>query len=126
MLDNAPQNASYTSPQIQKEILQIFTKKIMDAIKKEIGDAKFRIIVDEARDESKKTQMTIILRFVDKTRLVREQFFIFNLVHISNTTSLTLKKQIFNVFCQHNLNMQDICGRGYNGVSNNHREWSRL
>lgn len=51
MLDNAPQNASYTSPQIQKEILQIFTKKIMDAIKKEIGDAKFRIIVDEARDE---------------------------------------------------------------------------
>lgn len=45
------------------------------------------------------------LRFVDKTRLVREQFFIFNLVHISDTTTLTLKKQIFNVFCQHNLNM---------------------
>ena len=105
MLDNAPQNASYTSPQIQKEILQIFTKKIMDAIKKEIGDAKFRIIVDEARDESKKAQMMIILRFLDKTRLVREQFFIFNLVHISDTTTLTLKKQIFNVFYQHNLNM---------------------
>ena len=35
-------------------MLQIFAKKIMDAIKKDIGDAKFCIIIDEARDEQKK------------------------------------------------------------------------
>jgi hypothetical protein len=33
---------------------------------KKIRDAKFCILVDEARDESKREQMAIILRFVDK------------------------------------------------------------
>ena len=76
VLDNATQNASYKSPRIQKEILQIFAKKIRDVIRKEIGDAKFCIIVDEARDESKKKQMAIGLRFVDKAGFVKEHFLI--------------------------------------------------
>ena len=35
------------------------------AIRKEIGDAKFCISVDEARDESMKEQITVVLRYVD-------------------------------------------------------------
>ncbi|XP_028098458.1 uncharacterized protein LOC114298153, partial [Camellia sinensis] len=66
VLDKAPKNASYTSPKIQKEILHIFSTKVKNAIREEIGDAKYCIIVDEARDESKKEQMAIVLRFVDK------------------------------------------------------------
>jgi hypothetical protein len=37
---------------------------VKEAIRKEIGNAKFCIIVDEAHDESMKEQMTIVLRFV--------------------------------------------------------------
>ncbi|XP_028062902.1 uncharacterized protein LOC114266213 [Camellia sinensis] len=37
-----------------------------NAIREEIGDAKYCIIADEARDKSKKEQMAIVLRFVDK------------------------------------------------------------
>uniref|UniRef100_A0A2N9HM17 TTF-type domain-containing protein n=1 Tax=Fagus sylvatica TaxID=28930 RepID=A0A2N9HM17_FAGSY len=62
VLENAPRNAKYTSPTIQKEILHIIASKVQDAIREEIGDAKFCIIIDEARDESKKEQMAIILR----------------------------------------------------------------
>ncbi|XP_059458275.1 uncharacterized protein LOC132187857 [Corylus avellana] len=51
VLENAPKNAKYTSPKIQKEILHIIANKVRDAIRKEIGDAKFCILVDEARDE---------------------------------------------------------------------------
>lgn len=36
------------------------------AIRKGIGNAKFCIIVDESRDESKREQMAIVLRFVVK------------------------------------------------------------
>ena len=36
------------------------------AIRKEIGDAKFCLIVDEACDESMNEQMAIVIRFVDK------------------------------------------------------------
>ena len=47
VLESAPYNAKYTSHHIQKEILHI---------REEIGDSKFCIIVDEARDESKKSK----------------------------------------------------------------------
>eukprot|EP00268_Persea_americana_P003042 TRINITY_DN1090_c1_g1_i7.p1 TRINITY_DN1090_c1_g1~~TRINITY_DN1090_c1_g1_i7.p1 ORF type:complete len:145 (-),score=21.26 TRINITY_DN1090_c1_g1_i7:1001-1435(-) len=69
VLDKAPKNASYTSPMIQNEILHVFSTKVKIIIREEIGDAKFCIIVDEARDESKE-QMAIVLRFVDKDGFV--------------------------------------------------------
>jgi hypothetical protein len=54
VLENAPKNVKYTSPKIQKKILHVIAKKVRDAIRKEIGDARFCILVDEARDESKR------------------------------------------------------------------------
>ncbi|XP_075640504.1 uncharacterized protein LOC142612275 [Castanea sativa] len=65
-IEKAPKNASYKSPKIQKEILDVFSNKVKKTIREEIGDANFCLIVDEARDESMKEQMTIIIRFVDK------------------------------------------------------------
>jgi hypothetical protein len=47
---------------------------VKEAIRKEIGNAKFCIMVDEARDESMKEKMAIVLRFVDKDGFVRELF----------------------------------------------------
>ncbi|XP_023882025.1 uncharacterized protein LOC111994385 [Quercus suber] len=52
IIEKAPKNATYTSPRIQKEILYVFSAKVNKAIREEIGDAKFYIMVDEARDES--------------------------------------------------------------------------
>ncbi|KAK4478831.1 hypothetical protein RD792_014332 [Penstemon davidsonii] len=66
VLENAPGNAQYISPTIQKDILRIFARKVRAVICKEIGDAKYCIIIDEARDESKREQMAIVLRYVDK------------------------------------------------------------
>ncbi|XP_042939573.1 zinc finger MYM-type protein 1-like [Carya illinoinensis] len=57
VIENAPQNAKYTSPKIQKEILHIFANKVRNVIREEIRDAKFCILVDKARDESKREQM---------------------------------------------------------------------
>jgi hypothetical protein len=75
VLDNVPQTAKYTSPKIQKEILHILATKVRDVFCKEIGVVKFCILVDEALDESKMEQMTIILRFVDKDDFIRERLF---------------------------------------------------
>ncbi|KAG8391554.1 hypothetical protein BUALT_Bualt01G0199700 [Buddleja alternifolia] len=72
VLENAPHNASYTSPPIQKEILSIYAMKIQKFIKDEIGEAKYCIILDESRDESKREQMAIVLRFVDIKGFIRE------------------------------------------------------
>ena len=54
IIEKAPKNATYTSPRIQKEILHVFLAKVIKAIREEIGNAKFCIMVDETHDESMK------------------------------------------------------------------------
>jgi hypothetical protein len=66
VFQNAPKYAKYTSHTIQKEILQVMESKVRDKIREDIRDSKFCIIADEARDKSKRKQMAIVLRFVDK------------------------------------------------------------
>ena len=92
VLENAPQFAKYTSPDIQKEILSIFAMKVRKHIREEIGDAKFSILVDETCDVAKREQMTIVFRFVDNYGIVQERFF--DLIHVKNTKALTLKKEL--------------------------------
>ncbi|XP_023875743.1 uncharacterized protein LOC111988194 [Quercus suber] len=123
-IEKAPKNASYKSPKIQKEILHVFSNKVKKAIREEIGDAKFCLIVDEGRDESMKEQMAIVIRFVDKDGLVREPFF--GVVHVPNTTALTLKDEIYYILSHHSLDIQDIRRQGYDGASNMRGEWNRL
>jgi hypothetical protein len=48
VLENAPQNAKYTSNYVQKDILHFLAKRVRDAIREEIGNSKFCIIIDEA------------------------------------------------------------------------------
>ncbi|KAK4589307.1 hypothetical protein RGQ29_020060 [Quercus rubra] len=125
VLENAPGNAKYTSPTIQKKILHILASNVRNAIREEIGDAKFCILVDEARDESKREQMAIILRFVDKEGFIKERFF-FHIVHVRDTTTLTLKNEICVVLSYYNLHIENIRGQGYDGASNMRGEWNGL
>ncbi|KAK4592881.1 hypothetical protein RGQ29_017153 [Quercus rubra] len=124
VLENAPGNAKYTSPTIQKEILHILANNVRNAIREEIGDAKFCILVDEARDESKREQMAIILRFVDKEGFIKERFF--HVVHVRDTTVLILKNEICAVLSRYNLHIENIRGQGYDGASNMRGEWNGL
>jgi hypothetical protein len=67
----APKNATYTSSKVHKQILHVFSTKVKEIIRDEIGDTKFCLIVDEAHDESMKEQMAIVLRFVNNNGFVR-------------------------------------------------------
>ena len=51
VLENAPGNAKYTSGDVQKEIVGILALEVQKAIREEIGNAKFCIMVDEPRGE---------------------------------------------------------------------------
>lgn len=98
----------YTSHQIQKEILQILSSRVRKHIREEIGDSKFCIVVDEARDESKKEQMALVLRFVDKAGLIQERFF--DVARVNDTASLTLKEAVCGILSRHNLDVSNIRG----------------
>ncbi|KAH9795781.1 TTF-type domain-containing protein [Citrus sinensis] len=102
ILDKAPKFASYTSPDIQKEILHVFSMRVKNTIREEIRDAKF----------------------VDNNGFLQERFF--GLVHVSNTSAATLKDGIHYVLSHHNLNIQNIRGQGCDGASNMRGEWKGL
>ncbi|XP_061948260.1 uncharacterized protein LOC133671506 [Populus nigra] len=124
VLEKAPKNAKYTSPTIQKEILHILANKVRKKICEEVRDAKFCILVDEAKDASNKEQMAIVLRFVDIQGFVRERFF--SIVHVLDTTSSTLKKEICDVLARYNLHIFNMRGQGYDGASNMRGAWNGL
>ncbi|XP_063938086.1 uncharacterized protein LOC135147947 [Daucus carota subsp. sativus] len=116
VLENAPKNAMYIAPTIQKDIQYILASKVRKKICDEIGRFKFCILVDEAIDASRKEQMAIVLRFVDVHGVIRERFF--DIVNVSDTTSATLKKEVSDVLTQNNLSIYDMRGQGYDGASN--------
>ncbi|KAL5854183.1 hypothetical protein ACOSQ4_003985 [Xanthoceras sorbifolium] len=107
-----------------KEIVQILSNKVRMHIREDIGDAKFCVLVDEARDVAKKEQMALVLIFVDKEGFIRERFL--DIVHVKDTTAITLKKELCTIFSHHALNVQNIRGQGYDGASNMRGEWNGL
>jgi len=68
--------------------------------------------------------MEIVLRFVDKDGHVQKRFF--DLIHVVDASSLTLKKEISSVLSRHCLDIQNICGQGHDGASNMCGEWNGL
>ncbi|CAL9019908.1 unnamed protein product [Prunus brigantina] len=125
VLENAPGNAKYIAPMIQKEILHIFANKVRKKIREEVGeDGKFCILVDEALDESQREQMAIILRFISHDGFIRERFL--DIVSVHDTSSSTLKTEICKVFGRHTLLVKNMRGQGYDGASNMCGQWSGL
>ncbi|XP_042401465.1 zinc finger MYM-type protein 1-like [Zingiber officinale] len=112
----APKNAKYTSHDIQKQILHVLSVRVKNVIREEIGAAKYCIIVDEARDESKREQVSIVSRFMDTNGFIQERFF--GLIHVSDIAALTLKDAIYSSLTHYNLDVQNIRGQGYDGAIN--------
>ncbi|GLU16229.1 hypothetical protein SLE2022_326730 [Rubroshorea leprosula] len=105
-MENAPKNALYTSPETQKEILQVLANKMRESIRQEIADAKILYFVDEARYESKREQMALILRFVDKKGFLRECFF--GVVYVTDTSTKTLRDAIVSLLHHYDLDIRNI------------------
>ncbi|XP_042455030.1 zinc finger MYM-type protein 1-like [Zingiber officinale] len=123
-LDNAPSNLKLTSPDIQKDIIRSIAYLTTNSILGDLGDELFTILVDEARDISVKEQMAVALRFVNERGNIVERFL--GLVHVSDTTALSLKTAIDSLLCQHGLSISNLRGQGYDGASNMRGEFNGL
>ncbi|XP_076948598.1 uncharacterized protein LOC143620908 [Bidens hawaiensis] len=101
ILSNAPKNNQMTAPSIQKEICNYFAAEVLKKIFDELGDDVFSILVDESRDVSEKEQMQFV-----------------GLVHVMETTVLSLKKANDELFAHYNVSLSRIRDQGYDGASN--------
>jgi hypothetical protein len=116
VLNNAPGNCTLTSPTIQKQIIHCCALETRKKIIEELGDEPYAILADESSDISHKEQLALCLRYVDKLGRPCEHFI--GVVHVDDTTSLSLKKAIEGLLVSNGLSMQQIRGQGYDGASN--------
>jgi hypothetical protein len=68
--------------------------------------------------------LAIVLRYVDKQGHVIERFL--GITHVSNTTTVELKRTIDLVLSKHNLSISRLQEQGYDGVSNMRGELNGL
>ncbi|XP_011658426.2 zinc finger MYM-type protein 1 [Cucumis sativus] len=122
-LRNAPENLKLTAPDIQKDIVNCIGVKIVNGIIGDNGDKLLSILIDELKDISSKEQMSIVLRYVDKGCVI-ERFV--GIIHVTNTSLLSLKEAITRFFSIHGLSMASLRGQGYDGASNMQGEFNGL
>ena len=115
---NAPKNATYTSPQIQNDLIACVGKWIRDKILLEVQSAKFfAVIADEAADCSNKEQLPLVLRFVDKEDVIREEFVDFIFCD-TGTTGSAIAAKILEALNNYGLDLDFLRGQAYDGAGN--------
>ena len=72
---------------------------------------------DEASDASNKEQLPLVIRFVDRTNSIREEFVEFIFCD-SGTTGVALAGKILEALERYGLNLHGLCGQGYDGAGN--------
>ena len=71
-----PRNATHTSAGIQNLILKILGDMVRNVVCNGVKEAEmFSLLVDETKDLSKKEQMAIVLRYVDRKGMLHDQAF---------------------------------------------------
>ncbi|KDO39330.1 hypothetical protein CISIN_1g038719mg, partial [Citrus sinensis] len=108
----------------EKSCANLMNPSLREKICEEIGDSKYCILVDETKDESKKEQMALVWHFVDNDGFIRERFF--DILHVKDTTSMALKKELSSILCRYALDVQNMRGQGYASASNMCGEWNGL
>ena len=115
-LKTAPRNALYTSKTIQNEMISVISKTIENIIIMEIKDAKyFTLLADEVTDCANLEQVSLVLRFVDSEKQIREEFLAF--ITVEQITGAALSAALLSWLKSHNIDIANCRGQGYDGAS---------
>ena len=118
-LTNAGSNATYVSPDIQNQVIDIFGEVFRRKIVAEPRQSKFfSVLSDETRDASRTDQLTICLRYVtcrNGKRVVVENFL--NFCEVADRTGHGLAKLILDTLTAEGIDIKKMRGQGYDFYS---------
>ncbi|KAJ8308416.1 hypothetical protein KUTeg_013290 [Tegillarca granosa] len=119
-LTNASPRAKYLSPTTQNELIVCCEAEIQQNIKSRMLNASFfSVMADETTDESKLSQLSICVRYVDwtaKTPEVAEDFIGF--IEVQRTDAETITTAIIDTLQgKWSLDTDKLRGQGYDGCS---------
>ncbi|XP_050915549.1 uncharacterized protein LOC127130615 [Lathyrus oleraceus] len=108
---NCQGNLKLTSPGIQKNIVKAAAMVTTQVILDDLRDDLFAILIDESRDISVVEKMVVVIFYVNNEGKVIEHFL--SVVHVLNTSALTLKLTLESLFVKYGLSLSMIRGQGY-------------
>ena len=112
---SAPKNATYCSKTTQNEIIEIHGEEIVQKLVSEIVEAKFfAVLADEAADVSNVGQMPVVIRFVDNSSQIREEFLGF-IACDTGVTGEAISGKITSTISSLGLDMSFCRAQGYDG-----------
>ena len=116
---SAPANATYTSGDIQNQLIDIIGDQIAQRIVDRVKDAGwFTVIADEVTDVANKEQLNLVSRYVDlSTKVVREDFVVF-VECAAGVTGEALAKLITDTITILGLDLGKLRGQSYDGAGN--------
>lgn len=118
-ITSCAKNATYTSWNVQNQILDACNQIILKDIVEEVNAAKcFSILADETADISNTEQLTLCVRYLKRMEgnefKVCEQFLQFFPIH--ETTGSAIANAILLGLADCNVNIDHLCGQGYDGA----------
>ena len=113
-----PKNAQYCSPKILNGPIAAVGKWIHQKLTQEIKATKiFTVCADEGMDVANKEQLQLILRFVDQSGMIREEFLEFVLCD-TGTSGQAIADKIKFTLEKLTLDLNDLRGQGYDWAGN--------
>ena len=118
-LSTAPKNATYMSPDIQNQVIQVLGDHMLHKILINVKEAKcFSVITDEVTDSSNKEQLAVVLRYVNPTdNCIREDLVSF-LECNGGISGQALAKMLLDFLTKHDLDPNNLRGQAYDGAGN--------
>lgn len=117
-LENAPRNATYRAKTIQNEIIETVGNYISSKIIAEVKQTRmFSVMADGAADTSNKENLSLVLRYVDSSKNIREEFVGYRLCG-DETTGNAIRVLIINLVRDLGLTMDNCRGQSYDGAGN--------
>jgi hypothetical protein len=118
-LNSCAKNATYTSWNVQNQVLEACNQIILKEIVDEVNSAGcFSVLADETADISNIEQLTLCVKYLKQMEgnefKVCEQFLQF--FPLQETTGKAIGKKILEGLAYCNINIDNLCGQGYDGA----------
>ena len=114
----ASSNAKYMSKTIENELTCLCGEDVVTGIISEVKQSRgFSILADKVRDCSNTEQISFVIRYVDKSCQIREEFIQF-LECESGTSGHKLYLKIVYAIRNLDLEISNLRGQGYDGAGN--------
>lgn len=110
-----PRNATYTSHEVQNEIIGIMSSVVTEAIVGEIGESWYTIKVDGTKDPTGCENVSIVIRFVSETNEATER--LLTIATADKGDAQTLTDTIIAELRKAGLNTSKILSQVYDGAA---------